>query len=154
MGEAAPAHAAAARPAVCPLLGAGMVGPGPPGASSRTAAVPPLHSAIVERLRRRIVLFRRHHSTCERRYERGRAESSERERESTLQLLSLVQQGGAARRGKSGRALDQSRGNNEHKGQSAGETESKASTRIAVSCTACTSGVTVLAQQHIIFYLQ
>ncbi|KAL7831987.1 hypothetical protein AOLI_G00295350 [Acnodon oligacanthus] len=138
MGEAAPGHAAA-RPAAFPLLGAGMVGPGPPGASSRTAAaaaaVPPLHSAIVERLRARIELCRRHHSTCERRYERGRAESSERERESTLQLLSLVQQGGTARRGKSGRALDQSRGNNEHKGQSAGEAESKASTRIALQGT-------------------
>ncbi|XP_017552269.2 mastermind-like protein 2 [Pygocentrus nattereri] len=138
MGEAAPGHAAA-RPAAFPLLGAGMVGPGPPGGSSRTAAaaaaVPPLHSAIVERLRARIELCRRHHSTCERRYERGRAESSERERESTLQLLSLVQQGGTARRGKSGRALDQSRGNNEHKGQSAGEAESKASTRIALQGT-------------------
>ncbi|XP_072547924.1 mastermind-like protein 2 [Salminus brasiliensis] len=137
MGEAAPGHAAA-RPAAFPMLGAGMVGPGPPVAPGRTsataaAAVPPLHSAIVERLRARIELCRRHHSTCERRYERGRAESSERERESTLQLLSLVQQGGAARRGKSGRALDQSRANNEHKGQSGGgESESKANTRIAL----------------------
>ncbi|XP_007236836.3 mastermind-like protein 2 [Astyanax mexicanus] len=139
MGEAAPSHAAT-RPAPFPLMGPGMVGPGPPGAPSRTsvaavaaAAVPPLHSAIVERLRARIELCRRHHSTCERRYERGRAESSERERESTLQLLSLVQQGGTARRGKNSRALDQSRANNEHKGQSAGgEAESKASTRIAL----------------------
>uniref|UniRef100_A0A8B9HSD4 Neurogenic mastermind-like N-terminal domain-containing protein n=1 Tax=Astyanax mexicanus TaxID=7994 RepID=A0A8B9HSD4_ASTMX len=102
-------------------------------AAAAAAAVPPLHSAIVERLRARIELCRRHHSTCERRYERGRAESSERERESTLQLLSLVQQGGTARRGKNSRALDQSRANNEHKGQSAGgEAESKASTRIAL----------------------
>lgn len=136
MGEAAPGHAAAAasRPAAAfPLLHSG-----PPGASNRSApAVPPLHSAIVERLRARIELCRRHHSTCERRYERGRAETSERERESTLHLLSLVQQGGAARRGKSGRALDQSRGNSEHKGQSSGETESKASTRIAVSFSYC-----------------
>ncbi|XP_066534884.1 mastermind-like protein 2 [Hoplias malabaricus] len=127
MGEAAPGHAA------LPLLGPGMVG----SAGRTAAAVPPLHSAIVERLRARIELCRRHHSTCERRYERGRAESSERERENTLQLLSLVQHGGAAPRSKSGRALHHSsRASTDHsKSQSSGETDSKTSTRIAIQST-------------------
>lgn len=63
------------------------------------AAAPRVHSAIVERLRARIAVCRQHHLTCEGRYERGRAESSDRERESTLQLLNLVQHGQAARKG-------------------------------------------------------
>lgn len=57
-----------------------------------------MHSAIVERLRARIAVCRQHHLSCEGRYERGRAESSDRERESTLQLLHLVQQGQGARK--------------------------------------------------------
>lgn len=63
------------------------------------AAPPRVHSAIVERLRARIAVCRQHHLTCEGRYERGRAESSDRERENTLQLLNLVQHGQAARKG-------------------------------------------------------
>ncbi|XP_019742866.1 mastermind-like protein 2 [Hippocampus comes] len=59
--------------------------------------------AIVERLRARIELCRRHHSTCEDRYRRGQAESSDREHESTLQLLNVVQQGPGTRKSKGGR---------------------------------------------------
>ncbi|XP_054830849.1 mastermind-like protein 2 [Eublepharis macularius] len=83
MGDTAPPQAPA-------LLG---------GGGSVAAAAPRVHSAIVERLRARIAICRQHHLNCEGRYERGRAESSDRERESTLQLLSLVQHGQAARKG-------------------------------------------------------
>lgn len=70
------------------------------GGGSVAAVTPPrVHSAIVERLRARIAICRQHHLSCEGRYERGRAESSDRERESTLQLLNLVQHGQAARKG-------------------------------------------------------
>lgn len=68
-------------------------------AAAAAAAPPRVHSAIVERLRARIAVCRQHHLTCEGRYERGRAESSDRERENTLQLLNLVQHGQAARKG-------------------------------------------------------
>uniref|UniRef100_A0ACB8FG94 Uncharacterized protein n=1 Tax=Sphaerodactylus townsendi TaxID=933632 RepID=A0ACB8FG94_9SAUR len=62
---------------------------------------PRVHSAIVERLRARIAVCRQHHLDCAGRYERGRAETSEREREGTRHLLRLVQQqhGQAARKG-------------------------------------------------------
>lgn len=70
--------------------GAGLLGGG--------SVTPRVHSAIVERLRARIAVCRQHHLSCEGRYERGRAESSDRERESTLQLLSLVQHGQGARK--------------------------------------------------------
>lgn len=64
-----------------------------------SAAVPRVHSAIVERLRARIAVCRQHHLSCEGRYERGRAETADRERENTLQLLNLVQHGQTARKG-------------------------------------------------------
>ncbi|XP_015681173.1 mastermind-like protein 2 [Protobothrops mucrosquamatus] len=78
-----------------------LVGGGGGGsmAAAAAAAPPRVHSAIVERLRARIAVCRQHHLTCEGRYERGRAESSDRERENTLQLLNLVQHGQAARKG-------------------------------------------------------
>ncbi|XP_034972485.2 mastermind-like protein 2 [Zootoca vivipara] len=69
------------------------------GGGGGSVAAPRVHSAIVERLRARIAICRQHHLSCEGRYERGRAESSGRERESTLQLLNLVQHGQAARKG-------------------------------------------------------
>lgn len=93
MGDTAapPQPPAAGLPGVTP--GAGLPGlPGLPGGGPR------VHSAIVERLRARIAVCRRHHRSCEGRYERGRAESSDRERQSTRQLLSLVQHGQAARK--------------------------------------------------------
>ncbi|XP_030056083.1 mastermind-like protein 2 isoform X2 [Microcaecilia unicolor] len=65
--------------------GAGLLGGG--------SVAPQVHSAIVERLRARITVCRQHHLSCQGRYERSRAENSDREHESTLQLLSLAQHG-------------------------------------------------------------
>eukprot|EP00066_Takifugu_rubripes_P017671 XP_011606937.1 PREDICTED: mastermind-like protein 2 [Takifugu rubripes] len=111
MGEATPAQSAAG-PFV-PMLGVGLgtmpggVGNGPVGASARGSSVPQLHNAIVERLRARIELCRRHHSTCENRYQRGQAETSEREHENTLHLLNIVQQGTGNRKPKGSRGSNQ-----------------------------------------------
>ncbi|XP_042342933.1 mastermind-like protein 2 [Plectropomus leopardus] len=138
MGEATPAQSAAG-PFV-PMLGVGLgampggVGTGSVVAPSRGSAVPQLHNAIVERLRARIELCRRHHSTCENRYQRGQAESSDREHESTLHLLNIVQQGPGNRKAKGSRGSNQqppeySRANGEQKGS---EGEQKLSTRIAL----------------------
>ena len=139
MGEATPAQSAAG--AFVPMLGVGLgampggVGGGPVVATSRGSAVPQLHNAIVERLRARIELCRRHHSTCENRYQRGQAESSDREHENTLHLLNIVHQGPGNRKAKGSRGSNQqppeySRANGEQKGA---EGEQKISTRIAVS---------------------
>ncbi|XP_030633261.1 mastermind-like protein 2 [Chanos chanos] len=140
MGEAAPAQPTAS--GFPPMLGVGMVGAMPGGVNgpitgSRGSAVPQLHSAIVERLRARIELCRRHHSTCENRYQRGQAENSDREHESTLQLLSLVHQGPGNRKTKGNRSTSQqppefNRVNGEQKANNSSETESKLSTRIAL----------------------
>lgn len=138
MGEATPAQSAAG--AFVPMLGVGLgtmpggVGNGPVVATSRGSAVPQLHNAIVERLRARIELCRRHHSTCENRYQRGQAESSDREHESTLHLLNIVQQGPGNRKTKGSRGSNHqppeySRANGEQKGS---EGEQKISTRIAL----------------------
>ncbi|KAI5266438.1 mastermind-like protein 2 isoform X2 [Manis pentadactyla] len=81
-----------------PQAPAGLGGAAGPGLLGGGPVAPRVHSAIVERLRARIAVCRQHHLSCEGRYERGRAESSDRERESTLQLLSLVQHGQGARR--------------------------------------------------------
>lgn len=88
MGDTAPPQAPAG--GLGGASGAGLLGGG--------SVTPRVHSAIVERLRARIAVCRQHHLTCEGRYERGRAESSDRERESTMQLLSLVQHGQGARK--------------------------------------------------------
>ncbi|XP_061575770.1 mastermind-like protein 2 [Cololabis saira] len=135
MGEATPAQSAAGT--FVPMLGVGLGAmPGPVvGAPSRGSAVPQLHNAIVERLRARIELCRRHHSTCESRYQRGQAESSDREHESTLHLLNIVQQGPGTRKTKGSRGSNQqqppeySRTNGEQK---VTEGEQKISTRIAL----------------------
>lgn len=141
MGEATPAQSAAG-PFV-PMLGVGLgslpggvgVGPGPVVAPPRGSAVPQLHNAIVERLRARIELCRRHHSTCENRYQRSQAETSDREHENTLHLLNIVHQGPGNRKAKGSRGSNQqppeySRANGERKGS---EGEPKISTRVAVS---------------------
>ncbi|XP_031647169.1 mastermind-like protein 2 [Oncorhynchus kisutch] len=141
MGEATPAQPAAG--GFVPMLGLGMVGSMPGGgvagplATSRGSAVPQLHSAIVERLRARIELCRRHHSTCENRYQRGQAENSDREHESTLHLLNIVHQGPGNRKTKGNRASNQqppdySRVNGEQKSQSSSAGDQKISTRIAL----------------------
>ncbi|KAG7479814.1 mastermind 2 [Solea senegalensis] len=139
MGEATPAQSASG-PFV-PMLGVGLgampggVASGPVVAPTRGSAVPQLHNAIVERLRARIELCRRHHSTCENRYQRGQAESSDREHESTLHLLNIVHQGPGTRKSKGGRGANQqqppeySRSNGELKGA---DGEQKISTRIAL----------------------
>ncbi|KAM6973742.1 mastermind-like protein 2 [Aplochiton taeniatus] len=139
MGEATPAQPTVG--GFVPMLGVGMVGSMPGGvngpiATSRGSAVPQLHSAIVERLRARIELCRRHHSTCENRYQRGQAENSDREHESTLHLLNIVQQGPGNRKTKGSRSSNHqppeySRANGEQKSQSS-EGEQKISTRIAL----------------------
>ncbi|XP_023207512.1 mastermind-like protein 2 [Xiphophorus maculatus] len=144
MGEATPAQSAAGAAAgtFVPMLGVGLgampggvVGNGPMVATSRGgSADPQLHNAIVERLRARIEQFRRHHSTCENRYQRGQAESTDREHENTLHLLNIVQQGPGNRKSKGSRGSNQqppdySRANGEQKGS---EGEQKISTRIAL----------------------
>uniref|UniRef100_A0A671XZ91 Neurogenic mastermind-like N-terminal domain-containing protein n=1 Tax=Sparus aurata TaxID=8175 RepID=A0A671XZ91_SPAAU len=128
MGEATPAQSAAG--AFVPMLGVGL-GAMPGGVGGGPVV---LHNAIVERLRARIELCRRHHSTCENRYQRGQAESSDREHENTLHLLNIVHQGPGNRKAKGSRGSNQqppeySRANGEQKGA---EGEQKISTRIAL----------------------
>ncbi|XP_018408442.1 PREDICTED: mastermind-like protein 2 [Nanorana parkeri] len=89
MGETAPPQAPAGS------LGIGVSGVGLLGGG---AAAPRLHTAIVERLRARIAVCRQHHLNCEGRYERSRVENTDRERENTLQLLTLVQHGQGTRK--------------------------------------------------------
>lgn len=48
--------------------------------------VMPRHSAVMERLRRRIELFRRHHTSCEARYDNTAMERLEMERQQTFAL--------------------------------------------------------------------
>ncbi|XP_051966758.1 mastermind-like protein 2 isoform X1 [Xyrauchen texanus] len=134
MGEAAPTQATPS--GFAPMLGVGMGGSITPIATSRGPVVPQLHSAIVERLRARIEVCRRHHSTCESRYQRGQAENSDREHESTLHLLNIVHQGPGNRKTKGNRSGSQqppeyNRVNGEHKVNSSSETESKISSQIA-----------------------
>ncbi|XP_051521238.1 mastermind-like protein 2 isoform X2 [Myxocyprinus asiaticus] len=134
MGEAAPTQATPS--GFAPMLGVGMGGSITPIATSRGSVVPQLHSAIVKRLRARIELCRRHHSTCESRYERGQAENSDREHESTLHLLNIVHQGPGNRKTKGNRSGSQqppeyNRVNGEQKVHSSTETESKISSQIA-----------------------
>ncbi|XP_029111464.1 mastermind-like protein 2 isoform X2 [Scleropages formosus] len=139
MGEAAPPQPAAA--GFAPVFAVGIPGP-VAGGHARGPAVPQLHSAIVERLRARIELCRRHHSSCESRYRRGQAESWEREHESTLHLLSLAHQGAGGRRARGSRAAAAQQHAAEHSGgrangephrpQGDAERDSKSSTRIAL----------------------
>ncbi|KAM8975697.1 mastermind-like protein 2 isoform 2-T2 [Pelodytes ibericus] len=89
MGETAPLQTTPGS------LGIGVAGVGLLGGG---AVTPRVHSAIVERLRARIAACREHHRSCQGRYERSRAESSDRERENTLQLLTLVQHGQGTRK--------------------------------------------------------
>ncbi|RVE65115.1 hypothetical protein OJAV_G00132640 [Oryzias javanicus] len=139
MGEATPAQSTTGT--FVPMLGVGLgampsgVTNGPVVAPSRASVgPPPLHNAIVERLRARIELCRRHHSNCENRYQRGQAESSDREHESTLHLLNIVHQGPGNRKTKGSRASNHqppeySRANGDQKSS---EGEQRISTRIAL----------------------
>lgn len=60
----------------------------------------PRHSAVMERLRRRIELCRRHHSACEARYEAVSPERLELERQHTFALHQRCIQAKAKRAGK------------------------------------------------------
>ncbi|XP_075458157.1 mastermind-like protein 1 isoform X2 [Ascaphus truei] len=62
--------------------------------------VVPRHSAVMERLRRRIELCRRHHGSCESRYEAVSGERLELERQHTFQLHQRCLQAKAKRAGK------------------------------------------------------
>ncbi|KAG7257272.1 hypothetical protein CRUP_014522 [Coryphaenoides rupestris] len=123
--------------------GVGVGANGVAGGVNGGGPIPRLHSAIVERLRARIELCRRHHATCESRYRRGEAERSDRGHESTLHLLNIVHQQGAAgtRKAKGGRAAanqpaassgEYGRSNGEQKAHnSATDGDNKISARIA-----------------------
>ncbi|CAH2225429.1 mastermind 2 [Pelobates cultripes] len=88
MGETAPLQTTPGSLGI--VGGVGLLGGG--------TVTPRVHNAIVERLRARIAACREHHRNCQGRYERSRAESSDRERENTLQLLTLVQHGQGTRK--------------------------------------------------------
>lgn len=60
----------------------------------------PRHSAVMERLRRRIELCRRHHSACESRYQAVSPERLELERQQTFALHQRCLQAKAKRAGK------------------------------------------------------
>ncbi|KAF7658036.1 hypothetical protein LDENG_00018240 [Lucifuga dentata] len=62
--------------------------------------VAPRHSAVMERLRRRIELFRRHHNSCESRYESAALERLELERQQTFALHQRCLQAKAKRSNK------------------------------------------------------
>lgn len=62
--------------------------------------VVPGHSAVVERLRRRIELIRRHHSDCENRYEKTVMERLEMDRQQTFALHQRCQQSKAKHKNK------------------------------------------------------
>ncbi|KAJ8342805.1 hypothetical protein SKAU_G00327330 [Synaphobranchus kaupii] len=140
MGDAALPQPAAG--GYVPMLGVGMVGSVPgtvaePVSGTRGSAVPQLHNAIVERLRARIELCRRHHSSCESRYQHGQAENLDREHENTLHLLNIVNQGPGHRKTKANKATTRqhsdynSKVNGEQKTVHALGSEPKNSTRIA-----------------------
>ncbi|XP_061832819.2 mastermind-like protein 1 isoform X1 [Nerophis lumbriciformis] len=62
--------------------------------------VTPRHSAVMERLRQRIELFRQHHNSCERRYESATLERLELERQQTFALHQRCLQAKAKRSNK------------------------------------------------------
>ncbi|XP_040903942.1 mastermind-like protein 1 isoform X2 [Toxotes jaculatrix] len=62
--------------------------------------VTPRHSAVMERLRRRIELFRQHHNSCESRYENAALERLELERQQTFALHQRCLQAKAKRSNK------------------------------------------------------
>lgn len=105
-GRKAAARRRGAKPAV-PAARDARPGPGPH--RPRPMVLPtcpmaefalPRHSAVMERLRRRIELCRRHHSTCEARYEAVSPERLELERQHTFALHQRCIQAKAKRAGK------------------------------------------------------
>lgn len=103
--------------------------------------VTPRHSAVMERLRRRIELFRQHHNSCDSRYETATLERLEMERQQTFALHQRCLQTKAKRSNKhrqpqaSGEQSAQrgpGSGSTEESGGAAAE-QSRNSTLIAVS---------------------
>lgn len=62
--------------------------------------VTPRHSAVMERLRRRIELFRQHHNNCETRYDGAAPERLELDRQHTISLHQRLLQNKAKRASK------------------------------------------------------
>lgn len=99
MGDFAAPAAAANGSSICinnnltsGLSGAGLGvsgsphGPPAAAAGNNTASSVPKHSTVVERLRQRIEGCRRHHVSCESRYQQAQAEQLELERRDTVSL--------------------------------------------------------------------
>lgn len=105
--------------------------------------VVPRHSAVMERLRRRIELFRRHNTSCENRYDNTAMERLEMERQQTFALHQRCLQTKAKRSSKHRQpppTSDQSAqrgsgtgGNNADLGDGGTSEQSRNSTLIAVS---------------------
>lgn len=105
--------------------------------------VVPRHSAVMERLRRRIELFRRHNTSCENRYDNTARERLEMERQQTFALHQRCLQTKAKRSSKHRQpppTSDQSAqrgsgtgGNNADLGDGGTSEQSRNSTLIAVS---------------------
>lgn len=109
--------------------------------------VTPRHSAVMERLRRRIELFRQHHNSCESRYESATLERLELERQQTFALHQRCLQTKAKRSSKHRQPQPQPSGEQavqrgpEDGGGGAGAEQSRNSTLIAVSGPAGTGQV-------------
>lgn len=110
--------------------------------------VTPRHSAVMERLRRRIELFRQHHNGCESRYDTAALERLELERQQTFALHQRCLQTKAKRSSKhrqpqaSGEPPAQrgpGGGGAEEGGGGAAAEQSRNSTLIAVRLTNCVS---------------
>lgn len=103
--------------------------------------VVPRHSAVMERLRRRIELFRRHNTSCENRYDNTAMERLEMERQQTFALHQRCLQTKAKRSSKhrqptSDQAVQRGSGtggNNADLVESGTPEQSRNSTLIAVS---------------------
>lgn len=105
----------------------------------------PRHNAVMERLRRRIELFRRHHTGCESRYQSHAVERQEMERQQTYALHQRCLQTKAKRSSKHRQPAAASAEPAGHRGTSAGGgaeepgEQSRNNTLIAVSV--CVEGL-------------
>ena len=110
--------------------GGGTANSGSAGNSGSSTGVPK-HSTVVERLRQRIEGCRRHHVTCETRYQQAQAEQLEIERRETAALYqrSLEQRAKKASSGGSKQGKQQQ----QESDAAAAAAEQRSSTLIAVS---------------------
>lgn len=83
-------------------INAGLGG-GLAGAAAAAAAGVPKHSTVVERLRQRIEGCRRHHVSCESRYQQAQAEQLELERRDTVSLYQRTLEQRAKKTGAGGK---------------------------------------------------